>query len=443
TPPRFDPTKPHQVRPRLRAVKGFPVQQGEQVLMGLSDARQISDQVVFTMPQAQLILPHMDGENDVAGITEKVGRGLRREDLEMLVAQLDAAGLIEGPVFDAMLARMRAQFDASVNLPPSSTADFADALVVQALGDKATEAQKTELGPTKLRQTMDHWMNQVLEKAERPSFDALPRAIVAPHLDYWRGWMNYAHVYGRLRVVDRPDRVVILGTNHFGQSTGVCACDKGFESPFGVCEHDGDFASRVSAHLSPQQRAQLLENRYDHEREHSVELQIPWIQHVFGSRSDERFPPVYAVLVHDPAHNNGESYDGNGLGLLPFVDALKKAIAGAPGTTLIVASADLSHVGASFGDQTPFVGDTEESKAFRDRVVRHDQEMLQLVHQGKGEELVASMAWQQNPTRWCSVGNLVAMMKVTGAERVEILNYTVAADQQGVAAVSSVAAVVA
>jgi len=424
-------------------VRGFPVQHGNQVLMGLSDARQISDQVVFTLPQAQLILPHMNGENEVAQIVEKVGRGLRREDLEMLVAQLDSAGLIEGPTFQAMLARMREQFDASVNLPPSSTADFADALVVQELGDKATEAQKSELGPTRLREAMEKWIGQVLEKAERPSFDALPKAIVAPHLDYWRGWMNYAHVYGRLRVVDRPARVVVLGTNHFGQSTGVCACDKGFESPFGVCESDKAFFEKVRSNLPAEQRDRLTEHRFDHEREHSIELQIPWIQHAFGAGDDGSFPKVFAALVHDPASNNGESYDGNGVDLMAFVEAVKRAIDDSPGTTLVIASADLSHVGSSFGDETPFVGETDESKAFRDRILSHDREMIDLLQNGKAEELVASMAWQQNPTRWCSVGNLVAMMKITGAQRVDVLNYAFASDQQGVAAVSSIAALVA
>jgi hypothetical protein len=40
------------------------------------------------------------------------------------------------------------------------------------------------------------------------------------------------------------------------------------------------------------------------------------------------------------------------------------------------------------------------------------------------------------------VGNLVAMMKIVEADKVDILNYTMAGDQQGVAMVSSCAAVV-
>lgn len=438
-PPAFDPNAPHHARPRLRPVRGFPAKHGEQVLLGLADARQISDEVVFTSPAVQAILPHMDGVRQVDEIVEAVGHGLKRSDLEMLIAQLDRAGLLEGPTFDAMLTKVRRDYDSLPYLPPAGTANFADALAAQALGENATKEQLAEHGPRCLREQMDRWMNEALKDADQPSFDTLPRAIIAPHLDYWRGWMNYAHAYGRLRVADRPDRVIILGTNHFGFGTGVVACDKGFQSPLGLCEVDQRFIDILNRHLTAEQSRQLFEHRYDHEREHSVELHVPWIQQVFGQGQDGKYPAVFGALVHDPAANNGESYDGKGLGILSFIDAMKKAVADAPGRTLIVSSADLSHVGFSFGDRVSIVSEEEQAVAFRNKVLQHDREMIDLIQKGKAEELVASIAWQQNPTRWCSVGNLVAAMRISGAAEVRVLNYTIASDPQGVAAVSSIA----
>ena len=49
----------------------------------------------------------------------------------------------------------------------------------------------------------------------------------------------------------------------------------------------------------------------------------------------------------------------------------------------------------------------------------------------KPDDLIASMAWQQNPTRWCSTGNLIAALKITNPERVEMLNYSAAVDNSG------------
>ena len=149
---------------------------------------------------------------------------------------------------------------------------------------------------------------------------------------------------------------------------------------------------------------------------------------------------MFGALVHDPAVNNGESYDGKGLALQPFVDALRAAIAVLPGKTLVVSSADLSHVGPAFGDKQGPAGDTPEATEFRNKTFAHDKEMLEIVRTNRPDDLVASMAWQQNPTRWCSTGNLVATLKTVQPQRVEMLNYSAAVDNSGGGMVSSVSA---
>lgn len=440
----FDPAAAHQAKPRLRPVRGFPAQATapdgtEHQMLGLADARQVSDKVVMTIPAAALILPLMDGSRELDEIVSQVGRGLTRPILEQLVAQLDDAGLLEGPSFDRMAARLRADFDSATVLPPASTAAFADALLAQAEGvdkDSLSEEAQAEVVRGEFRKVFDLWMAEALKDVPDPAFDALPKGIVAPHLDYGRGWINYASVYGRLRVAERPDRVIVLGTNHFGEATGVCGCDKGYQTPLGVCEVDAGVMDGLRQRLGDA----FYANRYDHEREHSVELQIPWIQHIFGKDDAGRYPTVFGALVHDPVVKNGESYDGAGISLQAFVDALKATIAALPGRTLVVASADLSHVGPAFGDQQPLGGEDEATAAARNKVFQHDREMIELLAQNKPDQLVASMAWQQNPTRWCSLGNLVAALLVTEPKDVRVLNYSAAMDQQGMTMVSSLAA---
>jgi predicted class III extradiol MEMO1 family dioxygenase len=436
-------------KPTLRAVRGFPVQIEGRQAIGLSDARQVTDKVVFVPPQVQMILPLMNGERTLEEIVSAVGRGLTREAMESIVAQLDHAGLLIGPTFDAILAKMRQDFDSSTTLPPASTANMADQLVALEFAQKAqaegrqptppTEEQKAELGPARLKAAMDAWIAKALENAENPAFDELPKAVVAPHIDYGRGWINYAHVWGRLRVADRPDRVIILGTNHFGTGTGVVGCDKGFASPLGACEPDTQLIDALRARLGPQNAELLFKDRYDHEREHSIELQIPWIQHCLGAGDDGKFPRVFGALIHDPTVNNGESYDGKGLALDPFVDALREVVGSLPGRTLIVSSADLSHAGPAFGDQQPLAGEGQQAEQARTRVFEHDREMLELVNQLKVDDLLASMSWQQNPTRWCSIGNIVAAVRVAQPSEAELLNYSAAMDEQGLGLVSSAA----
>jgi len=440
--PPFDPNAPHQQRPRLVPVRLFPAQAGDQQVLGLADARQVSEKIVFISPAAQMILPLLQGQQSLDEIVTAVGRGLTPDILRTLVAQLDDAGLLFGPTRDGMVQRMRNDFDSLPTLPPASTAAFVEHVAKHHLGQEASPAQINEVGSTILRQYMDQWMAEALKSVPNPSFDTLPKAIVAPHLDYLRGWMNYASVWGRLRVADRPERVIVLGTNHFGEATGVTGCDKGYQSPLGTCELDDQLVQILKGKLGPDKSTKLFQNRFDHEREHSIELQIPWMQHCLGGDDWGRYCKVFAATIHDPAANNGESYDGLGLSLKDFVEAMKATIAELPGKTLVVASADLSHVGPAFGDSKPLAADDPETQAERNKVFAHDRELLQLYCEGKTDEMVASMAWQQNPTRWCSLGNMVAAMQISGGTSAQILNYAAAMDQEGQGMVCSAAMVV-
>lgn len=456
TPPKstFNPAAAHHQKPWLRPVRGFPAQVGEQVALGLADARQISDKMVVTSMAFQVVLPLLDGRKSIDEIVAAVGRGLTREPLEFLVGQLDDAGLLFGPTFDAMLARMRQEFDSADVLPPASTAAFADLLAEHHVRMQRPEEERgnpvelapeerAELGARRFREVMDEWITGVLQQAPGQPIESLPKGIIVPHIDYQRGYINYASVWGRLRGLDRPDRVLVLGTNHFGEATGICACDKGYESPLGICKADRGLIEGLKANLGPELAQKAFANRYDHEREHSIELQVPWIQHCLGADENGEYPTIMGVLVHDPVVNNGESYDGKGVSFDAFIDAMRKTLASLSGRTLIVSSADLSHVGRAFGDDNNVSGDAAEVEAFRNGVFNHDREMIQLYAAGKVDELIASMSWQQNRTRWCSIGNMCAAFKLAGPERVLVYNYTASLDEQSQSFVSSVGMVLA
>ena len=122
---------------------------------------------------------------------------------------------------------------------------------------------------------------------------------------------------------------------------------------------------------------------------------------------------------------------------------MRQAIQAVGGKTLVVASADLSHVGPAFGDQQPLAGDAPEAQQARNRTVKHDQEMLSHIQKGQADDLITSMSWQGNPTRWCSIGNLVATLQLTEANEARLLNYAAAMDPQGMSMVSSAALVIA
>jgi len=407
-------------------------------VLGLADAQQVSDKMVFTAPAVQAVLGKLDGEHGLDDIVSEVGKGLTRETLESVVAQLDDAGLLGGPTFERIYEKLKSEYQSAPHLPPGATAAVADRLVAQEHGEAATDEVKAKEGPDKLREQFDAWIDQALKNASDPSFDRLPAAVITPSIDYSMGWPNYAAVYGRMRVVDRPKRVAILGTQQGGFATGVCGCDKGYETPLGVSPLAQDLFDAVTRELGEEGTKRLLEHRYDHERAHAVEAQVAWLQHVLAD--DGVMPSVMGFLVHDPLANGGESYDGEGLGLDAFARALRAAIGSLEGPTLVVAAADLAHVGPQFGDQQQLVGDDDETRAFREQVMQHDRQMVGLIGEGKHAELISALKWQQNRMRWSGVGPITAAMRVCEGAEPRVLNYFAAADPQGRAMVSSFAA---
>ncbi|MFN9974912.1 MAG: hypothetical protein ACK58T_33975, partial [Phycisphaerae bacterium] len=109
---------------------------------------------------------------------------MNQEILGQFIAQLDDAGLLFGPRFDAIIKQMHADFDSAPVLPPATTANFVDSLVMQEVArelnmpetpptdqaelqklqrqvqEKAAslpDSRKDEIGATKLRELMEAW----------------------------------------------------------------------------------------------------------------------------------------------------------------------------------------------------------------------------------------------------------------------------------------------
>ena len=246
--------------------------------------------------------------------------------------------------------------------------------------------------------------------------------IVAPHLDYQRGWPNYAAAYYGFQGLDAPDRVVILGTNHMGIGDGAVLSQFGFDSPLGRCPVDTTTVGKLLDRFGDP----LVADQLDHLSEHSVQLQLPWLQYFFGN------VPLVAALIPDPLTPMIED-DGARIPAGQFVDTLGEVLAEIGGTTLYVSSSDLSHVGIQFGEPRP-VDDQR-----RLDVERHDREMLANFLANDAETFISGFAWNKNPTRWCSIGSMTAILLLAQPKAIELIDYRQAYDDRGMALVSSAA----
>lgn len=216
-------------------------------------------------------------------------------------------------------------------------------------------------------------------------------ALVVPHAGLLYSGPVAAHAYALLR--DRSFEVIVLaGPSHYVAFEGVAIQSAGgFETPFGVVPIDEDCAAAIMS-ATPI----VHERRAAHAREHSLEMQLPFIQHL--ARGVPIVPLVMGFQTADTARHLG--------------DALATALGGR--RALLVASTDLSHYhGAAAAARLDAV--------VIDHVSRFDADGLQ-------------RALDRTPEHACGGGPTVAVMRAAralGARDSVVLRYADSGDVSG------------
>ena len=387
----------HIRRPHLRPIQPKPVVRGGKPFVALRDPAMLVAQTLVVPAQALPALQQFRGERSIAEIATQLSGNL--DQFIQLAQRLDDVGLLWGPTFERLENTLKDQLRSKGAFSPTAS---------RSLGD-TKEACRAAI-------------EEYFDQTEDPDLPAPATGIVAPHLDYQRGWPNYAAAYFGLRGLDSPDRVVVLGTNHLGLGDGVVMSEYGFESPCGCCPPDMAVIERLLDRFGEP----LIIDQLDHLAEHSIQLQLPWIQYFFGD------VPLVVALMPDPL--TPMLTDGQQRVAGPqLVEAVREILDDVGGETVFIASSDLSHVGLQFGEPRP----VDEQR--RLDVERHDRDMLANFLTSDTEAFLAGFSWNKNPTRWCSIGNMTAILDLVQPGTVELIDYRQAYDERGLALVSSAA----
>lgn len=109
---------------------------------------------------------------------------------------------------------------------------------------------------------------------------------VVPHAGLMYSGHVAAQLYGNVRL---PRRLLILGPNHTGRGSAAAIERSGaWRTPLGDVRIDEELASAVLAGAPF-----VEEDTRAHEREHSIEVQLPLLQHVLGEFT---FAPVCLAI---------------------------------------------------------------------------------------------------------------------------------------------------
>ena len=219
------------------------------------------------------------------------------------------------------------------------------------------------------------------------------RAIVAPHAGLMYSGPVAAYAYKAARR-GHYRSVVLVGPSHYVPFRGVSIWPDGsWETPFGEVPVDRELAAAIQAGS-----AEITDLPAAHEREHSLEMQMPFVAHLM-----EGVPIVPLVMGHQTRKT-----------AMALGDALARAIAPRGNEVLLVASSDLSH----FEDAT--------TAAALDGVVTSWIEAID------PDGLMTAL--EHEPRHACGGGPMVAVLHAArrlGATHSHVLRYADSGDVSG------------
>ena len=222
--------------------------------------------------------------------------------------------------------------------------------------------------------------------------------LIVPHAGYMYSGPFAAHSYAALAGDGWPSSLVVLGPNHHGQGAPLALANHDWQTPLGTVGLDADL---YGALLKPP----LEEDVRAHRDEHSIEVQLPFLQHLSES---VRFVPIcMAFQEYDLAAEVGEL----------VAHAVERR------DVLIIASSDFTHVGTQYY-QLPSQRQTAPSFA-KEQDAKALEKILALDPKG----FAGTVA--QHEISMCGYGPVTAMLVAArrlGATSAKLLKYGTSSD---------------
>ena len=224
------------------------------------------------------------------------------------------------------------------------------------------------------------------------------RGLVVPHAGFIYSGAIASHAYGRLAEQGFADTFIILGPNHTGVGSGVSVMAQGaWKTPLGIVPIDEPLAESLATGIIDQDASA-------HTYEHSIEVQLPFLQFLAQNRSFSFVPLCLMMQDEDTVQDIGE--------------ILTKAIQRSKKRVILIASSDFSHAGFNYRSAPPLGMRVDEYAKQQDTFAI--KEILALNPQGLIETV------EQHDITMCGSGPVAAMLlaaKNLGASRAELLKY--------------------
>ncbi|MGL4462144.1 MAG: AmmeMemoRadiSam system protein B [Planctomycetia bacterium] len=253
------------------------------------------------------------------------------------------------------------------------------------------------------------------------------RAVLAPHIDFPRGAGVVAHSFKALAERSTASLFFLVGTSHYSYERFTLSRQH-FRTPLGVAETDRNVVDRLAAAYGPKAYA----DSDAHRPEHSLELEILFLQHLLAGRRDFRIVPLLVGSFHDAVRDG--VVPKNLPDVARMIAALRDAIADAGEDGCVVVSGDLAHIGPKFGDR-------RRIDAAADHACRAaDLALLNAIETGGAPALATYVAAEADRRRLCGFPPLYTTLEALPNAVGRTLRYDRYVDPNGAELVSFAAA---
>lgn len=224
------------------------------------------------------------------------------------------------------------------------------------------------------------------------------RGIVVPHAGYVFSGPIASHAYCTLADAGFADTFIILGPNHTGYGSGVSVMDEGeWKTPLGAVPINAELGHRMARGIIDRDDAA-------HRYEHSIEVQLPFLQYLAKGRSFD-FVPLCMMM------QDAQTAEEVGATVADAIRATSKRV-------VIIASSDFSHAGFNYLNAPP------EGMRVDEFARKQDALALQRITALDPRGLISTV--EEHSITMCGSGPVAALLHAAmslGATRAELLKY--------------------
>jgi len=318
----------------------------------------------------------------------KGGAPLSMAKIEALVDELESAYVLEGECYRLKKSRLEAEY-AALPVRPASHA-----------------GQAYPADPAELARFLDAALG--LAGNVPSGFPAgSVSGIVAPHIDLEVGRRVYAQAYAAARGL-KPKAVLLMGTGHSLDDSTVSLSEKDFETPLGVVRTDRTLVKRLRTAAG---RA-AAPTDFGHRQEHSLEFQLLFLQHLFGSGF--RLIPMLFGSLHKELSRAGRA--GGLPSLSPVLEVMAEWLVRMGSEALVVAGVDFSHIGPKFGHRPA-------ASVLRPEAERHDRLLIDALCRRDAEAFWGETRRVEDRFNVCGFSSLACLLEILPPGPGRLLGY--------------------